>query len=207
MDVLRTPAQAAGRLRWRLRGAWLWPTFAALTVADAVLITRQPLSGTDTGLVPAFLLAGFANLLAVALLAGAAGALLRRRDPSLPRVVARDRGGTVVLVGVSVVFVALGIAHRGAAQSERDAFRAQSDAVRLYVAHNAPAAYRRHIDEADTWQPGPDFYRTCVPGDDPARPLCLLVNTDQSPPGIRVDPSRETNAVLAGADNPGRQRG
>ena len=30
------------RLRWRMRGAWQWPAFAVLMVADVILITRLP---------------------------------------------------------------------------------------------------------------------------------------------------------------------
>jgi hypothetical protein len=30
------------RLRWRLRGAWQWPAFVVLTVADAVIVARLP---------------------------------------------------------------------------------------------------------------------------------------------------------------------
>ena len=33
------------RLRWRLRGAWQWPTFALLTVLDALLVARLPFQG------------------------------------------------------------------------------------------------------------------------------------------------------------------
>ena len=47
------------RLRWRLRGAWLWPTFAVAMVVDAVLLHMLPIAGDGgTGWVPAFLLAG-----------------------------------------------------------------------------------------------------------------------------------------------------
>jgi len=39
------------------------------------------------------------------------------------------------------------------------------------------------------------MYRTCVPGEDPERPLCLFVETDQSPPGVTRDPERIPNAL------------
>ncbi len=51
------------RLRWRLRGAWQWPTFAALTAIDALLVARLPFQGTGGDVVGAILLAGFLNLL------------------------------------------------------------------------------------------------------------------------------------------------
>ena len=88
---------------------------------------------------------------------------------------------------MSRVLVAGGIAHRGAVHDEQDALRAQALAARAYFARQAPAAYRRNLDRMDTWKPGPDLYRTCVPGPDPARSLCVIVKTDQSPPGVTRD--------------------
>ena len=35
------------RLRWRLRGAWQWPTFLALLVVNAVLLSELPLVDSD----------------------------------------------------------------------------------------------------------------------------------------------------------------
>jgi hypothetical protein len=191
---------AASRLRWRMRGAWLWPSFALLTVADAVLLTLQPISGSDTDVVGAFILVGFANVLAIALLAPALGALWRRRDPSLPTVVARDRAGVVLLLGVSALLVGLGLLHRGGADAQRDAFRAQSDAARAYVAVHAPAEYRRNIDAADTIHPGGTTYRTCVPGDAPHRPLCLWIDVAHRPPSVRRDGDRRTNLEVTGRE-------
>ena len=46
------------RLRWRMRGAWLWPSFAIAVFGDAVLMHELPLSGDSTGLFPALLEAG-----------------------------------------------------------------------------------------------------------------------------------------------------
>lgn len=199
MASVRAATSSVSRLRWRLRGAWLWPVYGVLTVADALLIHSQPLSGTDTGIVPALLLAGFANTLAIALLAPGLDHLLRRRDPSLPVGVARDRAGTVLLVGVTCVFALLGFLHRGAADDARQAFALQSAAARVYTAHHLPAEYRRHIAAADTWHPGTALYRTCVPGDPPHRPICLWIHTDESPPRVVRDGSRLTNAETAGA--------
>ena len=41
-----------------------------------------------------------------------------------------------------------------------------------------------------------DSYRVCVAGREKL-PLCMFVNTDQSPAGVRRDPSREPNAPFA----------
>ncbi|HWI73270.1 MAG TPA: hypothetical protein VNT55_15040, partial [Baekduia sp.] len=64
----------ARRLRWRMRGATLWPAFAVAVVADGVLLNELPISGDGgPGLFAAVILAGFANLIVIAVLAPLAG--------------------------------------------------------------------------------------------------------------------------------------
>src|SRR5258706_8863263 len=119
------------RLRWRLRGASQWPTFAVLLVADAILLHVLPIAGeSQPGLVPAFLLSGFFNLVVVAALAPLVGARLRRRRPGMPKVVAEDRAGTWLLLGLAVVLAAAGVAHRPALHAARDDFADEMAAVR-----------------------------------------------------------------------------
>lgn len=188
-----------------MRGAWQWPTFAVITLVDAIVLHLLPLAGEAIGLVPAFLLAGFFNIVAVAVLAPLGGLLVRRRRPSLPRIVADDYAGTTLLLGVGLALLAAGIAHRPAVQAQRDDFAAQSAQVRRYVLGQAPPEFRVNVDRADTWKQGPDLYRTCVPGPDPRKHFCVIVNTDQHPPGVVADRDQQPNARIAGADNPGRK--
>lgn len=196
------------RLRWKLRGAMLWPAFGVAVVVDAVILHQLPIAGDQgPGPVGALLLATFFNLIVVAVGAPLAGAWLRRRDRTLPRMIADDRAGTALLAALTLVLLAAGLAHRPSLRSAEDDFRAQSEAVRRWVARSAPAAYRRNVDRADTWKPGPDLFRTCVPGPDPRRSLCLLVLTDHTPPVVRVDPDQRPNSRVAGPDNPGRKMG
>src|SRR3954452_23536729 len=93
-----------GRLRWRLRGAWQWPTFLALTLLDGVLLQLLPPYGSGPGgLVPAILLAGFANLLLVAVVGPLIGRrVLRWRRPDLPRPIADDYAGTALMCALTV---------------------------------------------------------------------------------------------------------
>lgn len=188
------------RLRWRLRGAWTAPVFAVLTIADALLLARLPFSG-DRGLDAggALLAAAFLNLVTAAVAGPLIGLWLRRRDPRLPAFAARDRGTVLALGALCALLVAGGLAHRPALQGEEAALRAQAIAARDYFARQAPLPFRRNIGRMDTWKPGPDLYRTCVPGPDPERSLCVIVTTDQSPPGVTLDRSQEPNQRLAGA--------
>ena len=75
------------RMRWRLRGAWLWPAFIVLTLAEGVALQVLPIAGDGPGgVLPGVLLAGFANLILIAAVAPLAG---HRPAPAPPRPPAR----------------------------------------------------------------------------------------------------------------------
>ena len=192
------------RMRWRMRGAWQWPAFIALTIADGLLIHALPLAGDGTGVVAGVILAGFFNLFAVAVLAPIAGLVLRRRRRDLPRVIASDYAGTALLLGVTAVLLALGLAHRPAVQAGERAMAAQEAAVRGYVLSQAPRAYRAGLAEANTWKIEDDLFRTCVPEHGSTRWLCLMVDTSQRPPGVTVDEDHVPNQSFFGARGTGR---
>ena len=185
----------ARRLRWRLRGAWQWPAFAVLTVVDGVLLAELPFTGDGPGLYGGILIAGFVNLAALAVLAPAAGRLLRRRRPDLPRLIASDYAGAWLLVGISGALLAAGLAHRPAVAAEERDRAAVVVTVHDYVLDRAPE-YRDAIALLDARRLEPEYYRACVPDDDPGRALCLFVNTAQQPPGFTVDRDRTPNSEL-----------
>ncbi len=191
------------RWRWRARGALTWPLFAVCLVADIVVLHLLPIDGDSTSLADAFVVAGFLNLVVVAVLGPLAGAVLRRRRPDLPRVVARDYAGAALLVGMAALLLVLGLCNRPAVQDAARSFRAQEQAARLYVVGQATPEYVRNIDRADTVQLDPHVYRTCVPGADPQRALCLFIDTSRNPPGVRRDPSTETNLQFFNHRPPG----
>jgi hypothetical protein len=183
------------RLRWRLRGAWQWPAFVVLTVVDGVVLERLPFYGDGPGgVVPGVLLAGFLNLFVVAVLAPPAGTGLRRVRRDLPRIVARDYAGTALLAAIAVLLVIGGLAHRPAVAEEEDDERAVAASVHDYVLSEAPE-YRSGLDHIDALRLVPDEYRACVPGADPNRWLCLIVSTDQQPPGITLDNDQAPNST------------
>lgn len=181
-------------MRWRLRGAWLWPTFVVVTVLEMGLLHWLPIAGEGSGFIAALLLAGCLNVIAVAALGGVGGFALRRRRPDLPKVVADDYAGLAALAVVGGAFVAAGLAHRPELIAHRHAFARQSLAVRLWVDANADDFARAHVNSADSVRVDEDLYRTCVPGPDPKRWLCLIVDTSHEPPVVRRDASRESNA-------------
>ncbi|MGI8557087.1 MAG: hypothetical protein ACR2ND_02060 [Solirubrobacteraceae bacterium] len=198
--------EALTRFRWRRRGAWQWPTFAAALLCDAALLKLLPIAGSGPSVAGAVVLAGFFNLLAVAVAGPLLAVWWRARRPQLPRVVARDYAATASLIGLALILLGLGVAHRPAVLGTRRAFAAQSGAVRRYVQLEA-RPYLRGIDRADTWRIDADLFRTCVPGPDPARRLCLYVDTATSPPGVTLDPNQAPNSTYIGPRAVGRAPG
>ena len=182
------------RLRWRLRGAWQWPAFMALTLLDAVvLVALPPYFGAPENLFPGVLLAGFANLLAIIVLAPPLGLWLRRRRPDLPRLVASNYAGAALLAAISVLLVSGGLLHRSAVRAEEAREQAVAGAMHAYVAEQAPE-HRGSLGPIDAIRLDDDYYRACVPGDDARHWLCLFVSTDQQPPGVTRDTEEVPNS-------------
>ncbi len=193
------------RLRWRLSGAWSLPTFALATLFGTLVVVLLPLAGQESNVVGAFLLCGFLNLFVLAVLAPGAGLLLRRRRPELPRAVANDRAGTALMTAAVGVLLALGLAHHGAKVASDDTDRRQLQAVRTYLHNQAEPQYLANIGRESVWKQSDDLYRTCVPGRDPRKNLCLYVDMSGPYPSIAKDPDQQPNSVVAGPDNPGRR--
>jgi hypothetical protein len=182
------------RLRWRMRGAWQWPAFVVLTAADAVLLARLPFRGDGADALGALLLAGFLNLFVVGVAAPLCGLLVRRVRRDLPFVVARDYAGTALLALATAALLAGGLAHRSSVVEEQADRAALMMGLHDYVLSQAPA-FAGGLRSPDIVELEPDHYRACVYGSD-TLPLCVFVNTDQRPAGIRRDPSREPNTGL-----------
>jgi hypothetical protein len=180
------------RLRWRLRGARLWPAFALLTLLDGVLLHVNPIAGDSTAVVSGVLLAGFLNLIALVV---PAPLLSRRLRGRRPREIADDRAGTAVILAVTVALLVLGLVHAGAVADANRAMADQLAAAKRYFAASAPPEYRAHRGQVDTWKQSDDFFRTCIPGPDRDHALCVFVSTAVSPPSVRLDPNHVPNPV------------
>lgn len=165
------------RLRWRLRGAWLWPAFVALTIADAVVGHMLPPAGDGQSVVSAALVALVLNLIAVILLSRPLGAVLRRTRGDLPGIVARDYAGTTVIVVIALALLTAGLLHRSTLQAQRSTMYDAIKRAQAYIGDRAPAQFRRNLELVDTFviQQG-SIYRTCVPSDDRKRTYCVIVN-------------------------------
>jgi hypothetical protein len=189
------------RLRWRMRGAMLWPAFVVAVAVDALLLDLIPIDGdAGPGLFAAALLAGFLNLFVVAVAAPLAGRWLRRRRRGTPAVVATDQAGTLLLAAVAMLLAVLGLVHRPAVREADADLGIQAAEARRFVLDRAPSQYQANVEHLNTWKQGPNLYRTCVPGRDPRRAFCVIVKTDRSPPTVVRDRDQRPNGTAAGTD-------
>lgn len=183
------------RLRWRMRGAWQWPAFAALTLLDGVVIAELPFYDRGPGhFFGGLLLAGFINLFAVAVIAPLAGMWLRRRRTDLPRLVANDYAGTAALAAVFISLVCGGLLHHPAVVAERADVASVVASTRNYVMSQRPE-YRPALRSIDAMRVDDELYRSCVPSPRPDRWLCMFVNTSQHPAGVTLDQDQAPNTA------------
>ncbi|MBV8945661.1 MAG: hypothetical protein JOZ95_09580 [Solirubrobacterales bacterium] len=165
------------RMRWRRAGAWLWPAFMALTIADAVIGHALPPVGATESLAAAALLALLFNILGVLLLSRPLGWTLRRWRPDLPGFVARDYGGTVVVLAVTAALLAAGLIHRSAIEASH---RAMQDAIaraQAWIGDRAPDEFRRNLRFVNLLEiQSGTIYRACVPSAADTKSYCVIVN-------------------------------
>jgi len=190
------------RVRWRRRGAWLWPTFAVLIAADAVVVHLLPLSGDSASWATGAVIGLCLNVVGVLLLSRPLGAAIRKLRPDLPDVVARNYGGTCVVVAVFVALACAGLIHRQGVASDRRAMRDATARAQAWIGDRAPDAYRRNLALIDTLaiQPG-SVYRSCVPGLGSGRvhDYCVIVNLGAPfPGGVRFAGSEPNNMFAQG---------
>lgn len=166
------------RARWRWRGALLWPTFVATILADGAIARWRPFVGDRQSFAGGALAGAIADLLAVVLCSTALGLLLRRWRSDMPRVVARNYGGTFAVLLISAGLLAIGLARHGGIVGRQ---RALDDAIvraQAFIGAQAPAEFRVNATDTDTYtiQSGV-LYRTCVPSRYRQRYYCVIVKS------------------------------
>jgi hypothetical protein len=191
-------------MRWRLRGAWMWPSFVAITLLDGLLLHLLPPIGTGVDLIPAILLATFGNLVLVGAVAPwLARRLWRRRpaaEPGAParaqREVLTDRVGTGLLLASVLGVVAAGLAARPVVVSETEDTQRNAEAFRSFVLAQRSPELNRNLETANTIRLDEGYFRTCIARDDRERYFCAFIDTSSDPPRVRRDGSAEPNSVF-----------
>jgi hypothetical protein len=186
------------RLRWRRAGAWLWPSFVAFTIVDAVIGHDLPPAGLTETLFAAALLGLFLNLLGVLFLSRPLGWALRRARPDMPHVVARDYGGTIVVLTLTATLLLAGVIHRPAIETSQRAMRDAIARAQAWIGDRAPDEFRRNLQMVSLLAiQGGTIYRACVPNVENTKNYCVIVNRslpfDQSVTFSGYEP----NATLA----------
>ena len=166
------------RMRWRRRGAWLWPAFIVATALDGAVGHLLPPVGDSQTVVSALLIGLFFNLIGVILLSRPGGIVVRRARPDLPGVVARDYAGTIVVLAVAMVLLGAGLVHRATVVAHEQSFRDATVRAQAFIGDRAPATFRANARDASTLAIlAGSLDRVCVPSEDRKRTYCVVVNT------------------------------
>ncbi|MBA2506191.1 MAG: hypothetical protein H0V29_09625 [Thermoleophilaceae bacterium] len=198
MDRVQRERFWTHRLRWRFKGAWVWPAFAAFTVADWLVLWRLPPTFLTGDPVWALFMAMFGNLVIVGAIAPFLAKRLDARDPDLkPYVVTLDRVAVWALVAGLAGCFAVGLGGRKVIVSETEATERAAELLQAEVAQGSDGELRRNLDAADTVRMGEDVFRTCLPKDDRSKGAnCFVIDVSQKPGTIKRDPSPSTNRQL-----------
>ena len=188
-------------MRWRLRGAWMWPSFVAITLLDGVLLHKVPPIREGIDLIPGILLATFGNLVLV----GAVGPWLARRtwkrrpaaDPGAPPKaqleVLSDRIGTGLLVASMFGILAAGLAARPTIVVETKERERAAKELEDYVNAHGGDELRRNLEASDTARLADGYYRSCIPHDDRDRWTCFFLDARGRDTTLIRDPSQLPN--------------
>ena len=186
------------RLKWRLRGAWMWPTFAVLTIAEGVLLHELPPTGFRIpDVVIGSILALFANIFLVGVAAPWLARQLVERDRQgsgrerFPPEIYLDRTATVLLAVGAAGVLAAGLANIRVSTAETDALKEAGDRAEAFVNAHADKEIKARQDGANSARLGDGFFRVCVPRIDARKQYCMFIDTRRN--SVRKDPDTRPN--------------
>ena len=193
---------ALTRLRWRLRGAWMWPSFIVLTLLDGLALHARPIVGDHDSFIAGWLLGFIGTLIVVVVFTPPVGWLIRRVRGDMPKVVARDYAGAGVIVAATLALLGGGLAHHHVVTADQSALTDATARAEAYIGDHAPARFISPLRSLDSYAvQSPTIYRICAAADQQSRNganfYCVVVN--RSAPfgqGVRYDGS-ESNALIS----------
>jgi hypothetical protein len=191
-------------MRWRLRGAWMWPAFVLLTILDGLILHWLPPVRTGVDVIPGILLATFGNLVLVGALAPWLARRIRARRPAeVPGAppeatvdVTTDRVGTGLLVASVFGVLAAGLAARPTVVVETEDREEAATAIHVQVHRSGDPELVRNEEASDTIRLADGLFRTCIPRDDRRRWSCFIVDANVDPARVDLDRSAEPNSKV-----------
>jgi hypothetical protein len=189
------------RMRWRLRGAWMWPSFIAITLLDGLLLHLLPPVREGIPIIPGILLATFGNLILIGAMAPwLARRMWKRREAAEPGAppkaqleVLSDRVGTGLLVASVFGVLASGLAARPVIVVETDQRERGAKLLEDFVNAHGNAELRRNLEASDTARLADGYYRSCIPHDDRRRWTCYFIDARKKRATLVLDPSQLPN--------------
>ena len=189
------------RIRWRLRGAWMWPTFITITLLDGVILHELPPIQEGYPLIAGILIATFANLVLIGAVAPWLARRIWNRRPAAPTgappraqlEVLTDRIGTGLLLASLVGLVAAGLAAKPVVVAETEEKERAAEELYRYVMGHGSEELRRNVEASDMVRQGDDYFRACIPNDDRDDRTCYLLDVRRRDVRIEEDPSSLPN--------------
>jgi hypothetical protein len=190
------------RTRWRWRGAWMWPTFVILAIADGPIGHALPINPPSQSVISGVVVGLVLNLICIVVLSPVLGALLRRVRPDLPVAIARNYAGVLCVLLVTAGFVGIGLAKRSTISHDSAAMHDAVVRAAGYIGDHAPAPFAARAEHLDVIaiEVG-SIYRVCVDNAQQTRDYCVVVR-ERLPFARSVTPAgSEPNANLARGDD------
>jgi hypothetical protein len=189
------------RIRWRLRGAWMWPSFIAATLVDGVILNRLPPVREGYDLIAGILIATFVNLALIGALAPWLARRMWKRRPAAepgapPKAqleVLTDRIGTALLVASVVGLLAAGLAARPVVVAETEEKERAAEELYRYVAAHGTEELRRNVEASDMERLAAGYFRACIPHDDRESRTCFFLDARGEDTELTRDPSALPN--------------
>lgn len=188
------------RMRWRLLGAWMWPSFVVLAAADGVIGHLLPPAGGSESVLAGIVLGLVLNLLCVIVLGPLFGRVLRRRRRDLPVAIARNYAGTVCIVLVTAGFAAIGGLHHAQITHNRATLRDAVVQAAAWIGDHAPARFRADAASLDSYVLVTGrVYRECASaaGGGPPHLYCVIVFEARSGSAFVRRAGSESNETLS----------
>lgn len=167
----------------------MWPAFAIFTIGDGLLLHYLPPYSTGVAVILGIIIASFANLFLIGVVATWTTAKLAAREvtahkaegrDALPREVILDRTATILLGLAAIGLVVAGLGNRPVIVSDTNAtHEAAVRALHFVEAHGTPQA-KANVEDANTRRISPGFFRVCVNLDNRARAFCMYIDTNKN---------------------------